>query len=75
MKVILLLAVLVLAIWLWRSGRDADAGLNSKRQTASPEPLEMIGCTLCGVHFPRADGLQGRNGVYCCHEHRQRAES
>ncbi|WP_066701977.1 PP0621 family protein [Curvibacter delicatus] len=73
MKFLLLLVVVVAAVWLWRSGRLADAA--SKQKPSPPPPQDMVRCAHCGVHFPQADAFAGRNGLYCCVEHRQRAES
>jgi uncharacterized protein len=72
MKFLLLMSVMVLAIWLWRSSRESGAGPRPNKPSA---PLEMVGCSLCGIHVPAAEALEGRKGVYCCQEHRQRAES
>ena len=38
---------------------------------ARPEALEqMIACDRCGVFLPASDAVPGRNGRYCCVEHR-----
>jgi uncharacterized protein len=74
MKFLLLLVVVWVAVWAWRSGRLANA--QPKQKTKPPsQPQDMVSCTLCGVHFPQADAVPGRNGPYCCTEHQQRAES
>ncbi|MEA3393181.1 MAG: PP0621 family protein [Pseudomonadota bacterium] len=74
MKFLLLLVVVVVAVWLWRSGRLADAA-SKRKPSPPPPPQDMVRCAHCGVHFPQADAVAGRNGLYCCVEHRQRAES
>ena len=74
MKFILIILVLLLGVWLWRSQRPSNPA--PPRKKAAPElgPLEMVPCTLCSVHLPAADAVPGRKGLYCCTEHRQRAE-
>lgn len=73
MKLLLVLAVVLLGAWLWRSGRQAQATQN--RKPAPPPPaLEMVSCALCDVHLPLAEAVPGQHGMYCSLEHRQRAE-
>lgn len=74
MKFLLLLVVVFVAAWAWRSGRLTDAAAKQK-PAAPPPPQDMVSCAQCGVHFPQADAIAGRDGLYCCAEHRQRAES
>ncbi len=75
MKFLLLLVVVLVAVWAWRSGRLADTAPKQKPPTTPPSPQDMVSCAQCGVHVPQADAIAGRNGPYCCVEHRQRAES
>jgi len=73
MKFLLFLAVVLAGVWLWRSGRAADAP--PKRQAQEPpRPQDMVSCAWCGVHIPQSDAVAGRSGVYCCADHHQRAE-
>jgi len=68
-----LLLLLVLAgVWLWRS-RPASLG---QRPTPpqSPPTLDTVACSLCAVHIPRAEAVQGKRGSYCCPEHLRQAE-
>ena len=74
MRLLLVLAVVLFGIWLWRSNREAKAGLKEEKPKHAPPPLDMVGCTLCSVHIAVVDAVQGRNGPYCCADHRQRAE-
>jgi uncharacterized protein len=74
MKFFLVLSVVLIAIWLWRSNREAKPGLKPKNPPAGHAPLEMLGCSVCDVHVVAADAIRGKNGIYCCQEHRQRAE-
>lgn len=77
MKFLLIIAVVLLAVWLWRSGRRSGAAPDtppSKPTATPPDPQEMVRCAQCGVHLPRSDAVAGRKGVYCSVEHRQGAE-
>ena len=75
MKFLLLLALLLFGIWLWRSNRQMGAGSKSKSAANGSAPIEMIGCSLCAVHVLASDALPGEKGYYCCQDHLQRAES
>ena len=71
MKYLLILSVVLVGIWLWRSNRPASPKQSS---TSAPQALEMVRCGYCDVHLPLADVVQGRKGVYCCADHLYRAE-
>lgn len=77
MKYLLVLAVVVVAIWVWRNNRRADA-TERTAQRATPRapanPVTMVACRVCGTHLPHTEAVQGRQGVYCSAEHRQRLE-
>jgi len=74
MKFFLVLVAVLIGVWLFRSGRQ-DKVTREKPPAPPPGPQEMVNCPVCGVHFPQADAVSGRNGLYCSDEHRQRAES
>lgn len=74
MKLLLVLAVVLIGVWLWRSGRQADVAPKKPPPTPA-QPQDMVSCALCAVHVPQADAVAGRQGLYCSVEHRQRAES
>ena len=75
MKVILLLALVLIVIWLFRSTRRAGQQRQRPVEKPSPEALDMVRCRQCDIHLPKADAVAGKQGVYCSLEHRQRAES
>lgn len=75
MRFLLLLAVVLLVVWLWRSGRrDAPGADHPPPPGTAPDPQEMVCCAHCGVHLPRSDAVVGRIGLYCSDEHRLSAE-
>jgi len=74
MKFLLVILVVLVGIWLWRSNRQADPKLHRQKAKAAPEPLDMVRCTLCSVHVPSVDAVQGKKGTYCCADHLHRAE-
>jgi len=83
MKYLLVLAVLWVAIWLWRKNRreemrDAqrEKAARAERQPAAPAaPKAMLRCAHCGLHLPASDALGGPgDAVYCSAAHREAAE-
>lgn len=77
MKYLLVLAVVMVALWVWRNNRRVD---RPEHPAAPPPPLsppqDMVRCPVCSVHLPRTDALAGPDGrLYCCQEHRLRAGS
>ncbi len=74
MKYLLVLALVLVVFWLWRSGRDRI------RQNAPPttpprktELTEIVACDYCHVHLPRSEALIGRSGTFCSDAHRREA--
>lgn len=77
MKFLLVAAVLLLAFWLWRNGRQASRDDEDRKPAKRPEPpppQDMVGCPVCGLHLPRADAIAGKLALYCGEEHRRSAE-
>lgn len=76
MKYLLLLAIVLLVVWLWRGSRTQDrddAGARPPRPDPRVAQQDMIQCPVCSVHLPRSDALPGPDGqLYCCAEHRSR---
>jgi uncharacterized protein len=74
MKLLLMLSVVLLALWLWRSRRDSNP--KNYRKSSEPEvpPLDMVRCTLCSVHVPVVGTVQGKKGTYCSLDHLHRSE-
>lgn len=77
MKYLLVLAVVVIAFWIWRNNRRAEAADRTAQRRPSPtpaKPVTMVACRLCGTHLPQTEAVQGSQGAYCSTEHRQRLE-
>lgn len=72
MKYLLVLAVVLVAIHLWRSKRRDAPPRPGKAGAVAPQ--DMVRCPVCAVHLPRAEALPGPRGFYCCDEHRLRSE-
>lgn len=69
-KLLLLIAVLLVAYLLWRGARLSES---SRDRGATPEarPQDMVSCPVCSVHLPRGDAVAGADGrLYCSQEHR-----
>ena len=79
MKYLLVLAVVLVAIWLWRKGRQEDMRSRTtpppRKPPAVGAPATMVRCAHCGLHLPATDAVTGTEGVYCSAAHRQAAES
>ena len=78
MKYILVLAVVLIAVFVWRSNRvvrKAPGARPGKAGKDGVKAIEMVRCDVCGVHCPKIDSLVGKRGVYCTAQHRSQAES
>lgn len=76
MKYLLVLAIVLVAVWLWRNNRRVDKQQQPPPAAQPPlaPPQDMVRCPVCSVHLPRTDALAGPDGrLYCCQEHRLRA--
>jgi uncharacterized protein len=76
MKVLLTLAIVVLAL-LWWFGKGRGGGAASRKakpvKAAKAVPaLTMVSCAHCGLHLPQPDAVEGEGGRhYCSSEHRR----
>lgn len=77
MKYLLVLAVVAVAIWIWRNNRREEIRAATPPPRRPPRvagPEAMVRCAHCGLHLPAADAVSGRGGSYCTPAHRQAAE-
>jgi uncharacterized protein len=80
MKYLLVLFVVMVGIWVWRSNRageraDEEAEARRGRPKQVDSAVDMVGCDVCGLHCPRDDLVEGRKGRYCSVQHRNQAEA
>ncbi|MDM0105312.1 PP0621 family protein [Variovorax sp. J22R24] len=76
MKYLLVLAVVFIAIWIWRKNRREEMQSRPPPPAKPPAvgaPQAMVRCAHCGLHLPAADAITGPAGVYCSAAHRQAA--
>ena len=76
MKFLVLIAVLLIAFWLWRSAREAgraDPPPGSNAPRPEPPRLEMVRCATCGLHLPEADAVRANAAYYCSVDHLNQA--
>jgi uncharacterized protein len=71
MKYLVLLLIVLAGIWWIRQQRKPHDRTPSATHTG---PQTMVPCAHCGTHVPEGDAIQGRGGVYCSEQHRQRQE-
>ena len=74
MKAVLLIFVILLGVWLWRSSRPTLPRTGQPKTGTEAQPLDMVSCAFCSVHLPAAEAIQGNKGVYCSADHLARAE-
>lgn len=74
MKFLLVAVVILLLAWRWRTARNATLNQRTRSKPPAPTALSMKVCSLCGVHIPAPDAIQGAHGVYCSDAHRKSAE-
>jgi uncharacterized protein len=72
MKYLLVLGLLFVVFWLWRSGRSRVKG-PSAPAPGKQELTEIVACDYCHVHLPRTEALIGQSGTFCSDAHRREA--
>ncbi len=75
MKLALMLLVVLVIIWLWRSSRLPENKKNPRDQKAQGRLEEMVSCNHCGIHFPLEDAHKTHSGHYCCVDHRDKSKN
>ena len=71
MKYLVLLIVLAVVVGVWRSRRPPASGPEKAAPRAPVRAQDMVACSHCGVHVPRAEALMLGQHAYCCAEHRR----
>jgi uncharacterized protein len=68
LRLVVLVALVVLAVWLVRRAlRGPRAGGDLQNNTRSQG--ELVQCAYCGVHLPRSEARQTDGVPYCSEEH------
>ena len=78
MKYLLVILLILVVFWIWRSGRPSQKKAAQPRRAHSKsseekEMTEMVACGVCHVHLPKSEALIGRDGFYCSEAHRREA--
>ncbi len=76
MKYLIVLVVVLVGAWVWRSNRRAEHA--ARRPPQAPknqvtDPQDMVRCAHCGLHLPRNEALASAKkpaALYCSVEHR-----
>jgi uncharacterized protein len=81
MKYLFIIAVVLVAVGLWRNKRRAELqDRSSQRPPSRPvagadsQATEVVACAVCAVHLPRPEAVRGERGMYCSDAHRRQAE-
>jgi uncharacterized protein len=70
MRLIVLIALVVLAVWLIRRalrGPVKKTDVRNKAEAAGGG--ELVRCAHCAVHLPRSEARQAGGALYCSEEH------
>lgn len=79
MKYLLILALILGVVWLWRHNRqaekDAAAPPRAPARPAATGITEIVACSVCQVHLPKSEALIGHEGkqFFCSEAHRREA--
>lgn len=80
MKYLLVTALVLVVFWLWRHNRQvegkaaqSDGASRPGRAAKRAQATEVVACSVCQVHLPRAEAVTGRKGLYCSEAHRRQA--
>jgi uncharacterized protein len=82
MKYLIVILLILVVFWLWRSGRPSRKNAAAPKRSGSGsgsgsgkarEITEMVACGICHVHLPRSEALIGGDGFYCSEAHRREA--
>lgn len=74
MKFFLLLALVFVAVWLFRGSRRRDlpgappSGM--PKADVPPAGESIVACVHCGLHLPRSEAVSGEAGWFCGDAHR-----
>ncbi len=74
LKILLLVAVIGIALWLFKSRKRVSDSTDAQAPPKAPPPAgpqAMLACAHCGVHLPQPDALMDAAGrPFCTEAHR-----
>jgi len=73
-KALLVLVAVLVGVWIWRQ-RHPSGSVGPTNRAKEPVLQDMVRCRQCGMHFPGAEAIIGKQGSYCCTEHLRLSES
>lgn len=68
-KILLVIAVTVLIVFLFRKAGRRGEPLKKQQEAAKVE--DMVRCQACGVNLPRSEAIMSGGRFFCCEEHRR----
>ncbi|MGQ0711980.1 MAG: PP0621 family protein [Rhodoferax sp.] len=75
MKYLLIVALVgALLWWKWHGAARRPRPGPPPRPAAPQAGVPMLPCRWCQLNVPEPEMVRGRLGLYCCQEHRTRAE-
>jgi uncharacterized protein len=74
MRFLLILFVVLIAAWRWRTWREAIQLKKQVADKAVPKTTNTVVCRQCGVHVAAQEAVIGTLGVYCSADHRLNME-
>ena len=66
MKFIVLLAVLMVAMWVWNHNRKQAIAQREQEAAMQRMPAPMVQCRHCGVHVAQKQAVQNEQGDWFC---------
>lgn len=75
MRFFLLLALVFVAVWLFRGSRRRDLPgapppSGTPKADAHTTGESIVACVHCGLHLPRSEAISGEAGWFCGDAHR-----
>lgn len=66
--------LLGLALWLILTFLKQYRRSLDEPKRPQPESQDMVRCSVCGVHLPKAESIEQRGKFFCCPAHSQQPE-
>ena len=66
-KLLVLIALVMIAAWLVRRALRSGAGPGASKASTTSD--ELVRCAQCGLLLPRAEARESAGATYCSEEH------